>query len=760
MKLNVLGLLFLVATITQAQSFTVNGTITDNSGEVLIGANIYITALDQGATTNSYGYYSIELAAEDSITMLFSYLGYQTLIKKVKLSSDLLLDVELIPIVSELDEVVVMANENRANLKSSQMSVLEVPIKQIKEIPAILGEVDIIKVVQLLPGVQAGNEGTTGFHVRGGNTDQNLVQLDEAVVYNPSHLFGFFSTFNSRAINNVSLVKGGFPAQFGGRLSSILDITMKEGNNKEMKVEGGLGLISNQLTVEGPIKKDQSSFIVSGRRTHFDYLIKPFLPKGLRTNYVFYDVNAKANWKLGPKDRIYVSAFKGQDDFSYLEDNIEYNIAFGNSIATVRWNHLFGSKLFLNTSLIYNDYHQNVTAVQDNAFTSIATGIKDWSSKLDFQYFPNNNHSIRFGAHYTNHTFRSFGTSNAKSDTEPTPGLNSNAAPARYFDELALYLNDDIQLGEKLSLNLGVRAPAFLSRTVNYYRIEPRSSLRILTSASSSIKASYTIMNQFAHLVPSSTASVPTEVWIPSSQSTLPQVSQQFALGFFKNFAKDKLEASVEFYYKDMDNQVLFREGNQLIESLNIDSALVYGQGRSYGAEFYLRKKTGLLTGWLSYTLSWTQQQFPDLNFGETFPFRFDRRHNLSVVGTYKLTDRWSISGVFVYTSGSTYTLPVGRFNAFHGGTLFEGNYFIYRDRNNARLNAYHRLDLSASYQHEGRFFKKAYQGEWRFGIYNLYNRLNPYFVYFDVDPLTNQPKARQVSLLPIIPSISYNFSF
>lgn len=760
MKLNLLGLLLFVVTIMKAQSFTVNGTLTDGSGEVLIGANIYIPALDQGTTTNSYGYYSIELATKDSISILFSYVGYQAMIKKLLLSKDLLLNVELMPIASELEEIVVKADENSSNLKRSQMSVLDVPIKEIKELPAILGEIDIIKVVQLLPGVQVGNEGTTGFYVRGGNSDQNLVQLDEAVVYNPSHLFGLFSTFNSRAINNVSLVKGGFPAQYGGRLSSILDISMKEGNNKVMKVEGGLGLITNQLTVEGPIKKEKASFIVSGRRTYFDYLIKPFLPKSIRTNYVFYDVNAKANWKLGPKDRIYLSGFKGQDDFTYIEDNIEYNIKFGNSIATARWNHLFGSKLFLNTSLIYNDYHQNVTALQDNAFTNIATGIKDWNSKLDFQYFPNNNHSIRFGAHYTNHMFRSTGHSNAKSGTDPTPGLNENAASAKYFDELALYLNDDIKLSEKLSLNLGVRAPAFLSQKVNYYRIEPRSSLRILTSASSSIKGSYTIMNQFVHLVPSSTASVPTEVWIPSSQSTLPQVSQQFALGFFKNFAKNNLESSVEFYYKDMDNQVLFKEGNQLIESLNIDSALVYGKGWSYGAEFYLRKKTGVLTGWVSYTLSWTKQQFPDLNFGKTFPFRYDRRHNLSVVGSYKLTDRWSISGVLVYTSGSTYTLPVGRFNVFHGGSLFEGNYFIYEDRNNARLNAYHRLDLSASYQHEGRFFDKAYQGEWKFSIYNLYNRLNPYFVYFRVDPLTNQPKARQVSLLPIIPSISYNFSF
>jgi len=747
-------------TVWGQEKYTLSGTLTDvQSGEALIGATIYVTSIQKGTATNTYGFYSITLPEVDSMGVIFSYLGYTPQIKKIYFRRNIELDIKLKISDDVLDEVVVQAQRSDENVQRAQMGVMDIPVAKIRELPAILGETDILKVVQLLPGVQSGNEGTTGFFVRGGNTDQNLVQLDEATVYNPNHLFGLFSTFNSRALNNVTLIKGGFPAQYGGRLSSILDVTMKEGNNREVHGSGGIGLITSQLSFEGPLKKEKASFIVSGRRTYIDLLARPFTNKGNRSNYHFYDVNAKLNWQVGPKDRLFLSYFNGRDDAEYKETvGIFYKILFGNSTATLRWNHLFGQKLFLNTSLIYNQYDQNIETVQNNSFSQVFSGINDISAKTEFQYLPNVNHSIRFGAHYINHQFLSKGKTEAQSTRNQS--LNLNAIPSRYFDELAVYLNDEINISNKVSTSLGVRAPAFVSKTVEYYGFEPRATLKVSVTPTSSIKGSYTLMNQFMHLVPSSTASVPTNVWVPSTLRTKPQLSEQYSFGYFKNFAQNKYETSVEFYYKTMDNQVLFPAGNRLVESFDVDTALVYGKGWSKGVEFFVKKNTGRLTGWISYTLSKTDQQFADLNFGEKFPFQYDRRHVVSLVGTYTLNKRWNLSGVFVYSSGNVFTLPVGRINVANGGSLFEGNYFIYEGKNNARLPAYHRLDLSATYKKKRSIFGKEYDSEWVFSFYNFYSRRNPYFVYFYVDHKNEKPKARQVSLLPIIPSVSYNFKF
>ena len=754
-------LLILLPFTGLAQNYTISGTLTDaTTGEALIGANVFVTSLQKGTTTNTYGFYSLTIPKMDSLGIAFTYVGYTAQVKKAYLNQNIKLDVELMPGVGLLDEVVVSGARNDDNVARPQMGVVDIPTEKIKELPAILGEVDVLKVVQLLPGVQSGNEGTTGFFVRGGNADQNLVQLDEAIVYNPNHLFGLFSTFNTRAINNVTLIKGGFPAQYGGRLSSILDISMKEGNNKRVGVEGGIGLVTSQLTAEGPLKKEKASFIVSGRRTYFDWMIKPFLSSRIQTNYSFYDLNAKVNWQLGPRDRVFLSGFKGQDDATYIEDGIEYNVLFGNTTGTLRWNHIFGQKLFLNSSFIVNEYDQNISALQDNSFTQVVSGIKDVNGKMEFQYFPNPDHVILFGAHYLDHTFRSSGTTEAQSGTDPSPGIDEGAIPVKYFDEFAIYVNDEMRLSERFSASLGIRAPGFFSDEASYYKIEPRASVKMALNSTSSLKASYTMMNQFLHLVPSSTASVPTEVWVPSTERTRPQLSTQYALGYFRNFQENGWESSLEVYYKDMKNQVLFKEGNQLIETLDVDPLLTYGKGWSYGAELFLRKNRGKLTGWLSYTLSWTNQKFDELNFGRTFPFRYDRRHNLALVGTYQLSKRWSLSGTFVFSSGNVYTVPVGRIGVFHGGSLFEGNYFVYEERNNVRMNPYHRLDLSASHKREWALLGKKLVSEWVFSVYNSYSRLNPYFVYFEVEPRTGQPKAKQVSLLPIIPSITYNFKF
>ena len=744
------------------QKFTISGYITDASdGEVLIGANIFATKYKIGAVTNSYGFYSITLPSSDTLGIVFSFIGYTPQIKKLRFQKDMILNIELAPVSRQLDEAVVIASLNDDNIEKAQMGVIDVPISKINELPAILGETDVLKIIQLLPGVQSGNEGTTGFYVRGGNADQNLVQLDEATVYNPNHLFGLFSTFNSRALNDVSLIKGGFPAQYGGRLSSILDISMKEGNNRKTEVNGGLGLISSQLTVEGPLKTGQASYIISARRTYLDLLLRPVLPQGQNTIYHFYDINAKVNWQIGSKDKVFLSFFKGLDDAAYRDPSrLSYGMKFGNSTATLRWNHLFGNKLFLNTSLIYNDYLLKFSTTQNQFSAEVFSGITDVSAKAEFQYFPGPKHDIRFGSHYIQHNLRSSGKSEVLPKDLQANVLNINSIPSRYFNELALYFNDEIQISDVLSLNLGVRTPFFLSSDVNYYRIEPRASVKVSTSHTSSIKTSFTVMNQFLHLVPNATATLPIDIWIPSSGLTKPQLSEQVALGYFQNFASNKYESSIEFYYKTMDNQIAFKEGNQLLENQNIDNELVYGKGWSYGAEFFLKKKTGRLTGWASYTLSWTNQQFPDLNNGESFPFKYDRRHVLSLVGVYKLNEKWSLSANFVFSSGSVITLPVGRVTTQHGGTLFPGYYYVYENRNNYRLASYHRLDVSASYRKKRTFFGKEYNSEWVFGLYNAYSRQNPYFAYLTVDPNNDQPKAYQVSLLPIIPSVTFNFNF
>ncbi len=740
--------------------FTLSGTVTDlESGEVLIGATLFAKAANAGAVTNNYGFFSLTLPRTDSLMVVISYIGFEPQVKKIVLDQNIKLNIQLNPGELSLDEVVISASPQNENVEQVQMSVTDIPIKRISEVPVILGETDVLKVVQLLPGVQSGNEGTTGFYVRGGNADQNLVQLDEATVYNPNHLLGLFSTFNSRALNSVTLIKGGFPAQHGGRLSSILDLTMKEGNNRQFHADGGIGYVTSTLTLEGPIKKEKGSFIVSGRRTYIDLVIKPFLPKGNHSNYNFYDLNAKMNWKFSDKDRVFLSGFMGRDKAEYkAAQGINYLIGFGNTTGTLRWNHVFGPRLFVNTSLIYNSYDQDVSAIQDNFFSQAITGIDDINGKIEFQYFPNPSHAIRFGSHYINHKFVSGG----KSESKVAEGQNIKISniPQKTFDEFAFYFNDEIKLSDKLSSSLGIRFPGYVANTVSYFRIEPRASVKLTTGKTSSLKAAYTIMNQFMHLVPSSTATIPTDVWVPSTAKTKPQTSQQYALGYFRNFNDNSIETSLEVYYKDMRNQVLFPEGNQLIENFAVDTALVYGKGWSYGAELYVKKTSGRVTGWLAYTLSWTFQQFDDLNFGNKFPFRYDRRHVLSVVGAYHLNERWTFSGAFVYNTGSAYTVPVGRFPAFYGPSLFEGNYFVYEGRNNARMPAYHRLDLSVSRKNKKIVFGREFESEWILGIYNVYSRLNPYFIYLKVDPASDKPVGKQVSLLPIIPSISYNFKF
>lgn len=761
MKILLLSIVIASASlISRAQRITISGYVKDEaSKEALIGASVVNANTKLGTTTNQYGYFSLTIPVADTIELIISYSGYTMQAKKITAGQNIQLDVLLASEAINLGEVIVTAGKNNRNVQKAQMGVIDVPISAIKNLPVLLGERDLMKIIQSLPGVQGGHEGTAGFFVRGGNLDQNLVQLDEATVYNSNHLFGLFSTFNVNAINNVQLIKGGFPAEFGGRLSSILNITMKEGNKTKYQVEGGIGLLSTNLTFQGPFQKNKSSFILSARHSHINFLLDPFYSK--TTSYKFYDLNAKMNFELGTKDHLFISFFKGNDDASYFAANsLNYNTDFGNSTGTIRWNHLFGSKIFSNTSFIYNDYHLSLATSQNNYYELLYTGTRDITAKTDFTFAPNTKHKIKAGIIYTNHKLSPASFSARNPGSGNRQNINKDSINTLSSGEMAFYAGDEFDVSEMFGVYYGVRVPVFTASGKTYSFIEPRITGRLSLSPTASVKASFTRMNQFLHSIPNSTAGIPTDIWIPSSNETKPQSSTQYALGYFRNFKDNEIETSVEIYFKTMDNQVLFGEGKQLRMNIDLDSLMVYGKGKSYGVEFFVRKNTGKLTGWASYTLSKTDQEFADLNSGKEFPFKYDRRHVLSVAAIYQLTKEWSFSALFVYSTGSVQTLPSGRVSTLNSASIFEGNYYLYEGRNNYRLNPYHRLDLSASHKTVGRIFKKRIEKEWVFGLYNAYSRLNPYFVYFDIDPITNKPTARQVSLLPIVPGVSFNFKF
>ncbi len=743
-----------------AQTITISGYVKDAATkEALIGATIIITNSKTGISTNQYGFFSVTAPAADTIELIISYSGYSLQAKKITVKSSIRLTVFLEPSGSLLNEVVVLSGKNDRNVQKAQMGVIDVPLKAIKNLPVLFGERDVLKVIQLLPGVQAGQEGTSGFYVRGGNLDQNLVQLDEATVYNPNHLFGLFSTFNVNSINHVQLIKGGFPAEFGGRLSSILDITMKEGNKTTYQTEGGIGLLSNNITFQGPIKKNKSSFMISGRHSHINLFLKPLTSSS--TSYKFYDFNAKMNFELGKKDHLFMSVFKGNDRAAYIGANsLNYNTDFGNTTSTVRWNHLFGNKIFSNTSVIYNDYHLGLSTTQNNYYSLLYTGIKDISAKTDFTISLQAKHKIKAGFTYTFHTLYPAAVSSRIPRRGNRININKDSITKRYSTEMAFYAGDEFEASKMVSINYGIRIPFFVGGGANYSGVEPRITTKISVDPTTSIKASFTRMNQFLHLVPNSTASLPTDIWLSSSHNIKPQNSNQIALGLFKNMDGNNIEASIEVYYKKMDNQLLFKEGTEIVLTTSLDSVITFGKGKSYGVELFIKKNTGKLTGWISYTWSKTTQLFPELNRGVAFPSSFDRRHNFSLVGSYELSKKWTLSADFVFYTGRAFTLPAGRITVPVNGSLYDGVFYDFSTRNNARLRSYHRLDVNFSNKKIVKLFGKKYEREWVFGAYNVYSRLNPYFVYLTTDLVTKQPQAKQVSLLPFIPSASFNFKF
>ncbi|WP_143306734.1 TonB-dependent receptor [Chitinophaga vietnamensis] len=779
----ILLLLACLVHTASAQHYTISGYVKDSTnGESMPGATIHVQSTTTGVQTNHYGFYSLTLPAGD-YQLEVTFLGYQPRTVSVSLHSSVMQNVEMLPRSYQAKEVVITSDKRKdANVKNTEMGKVEMATSHVKKLPALMGEVDVLKALQLMPGVQAAGEGNAGFYVRGGGPDQNLILLDEAPVYNTGHLFGFFSVFNSDAIRSTTLIKGGMPANYGGRLSSVVDVSMKEGNNKEWQGEGGLGLIASRLSLQGPLKKDKASFIVSARRTYIDLVTKPYVNgtsyKG--SGYYFYDLNLKMNYIFSEKDRLYLSGYLGKDVFNFNSGDRTFgiNIPWGNTTATLRWNHVFSKKLFSNTSLIYNKYQFEFNALQKNFRVQLLSGISDGNAKLDFDYYPGPKHHIKFGGNYIFHQF----TPSTVSGGQDTTQFKPDNTFRKYAHEAGLYIMDDWEISPSLQLNAGLRYSGFMqigpytrytmdasghkTDTVTYRKwepvrryggLEPRLILRYAWNNKNSVKASVTRNYQFIHLVSNTGTTLPTDVWVPSTYLVRPQISWQYSAGYFRNFNDNTWEASVEAYYKEMSNQIEYKEG--YTPSLrDPEQDFVFGKGRSYGLELFVNKRKGQFTGWIGYTLAWAWRQFPQLNNGKEFPAKYDRRHDLSLVGTYDINKRWTLSGVFIFGSGNTTTLPESFY--FMEGTLVQG----YGQINSYRMEAYHRLDLAATYTPIPKKPNRRWRSSWSFSIYNVYNRKNPYFLYFKQEGgvLDGAVKvsAKQVSLFPIIPSVTYNFKF
>lgn len=761
--------LFLISVLAvfnnaKAQTVTISGYVTEKkSGERLIGATVYIPEKNAGTVTNTYGFYSITVSA-DSITLVTSYVGYATFKKHLHPKEDVSVNVEM-ELTKELAEVVVTAEKDAVH-ERTQMSTIDIPIETIKSLPAFLGEVDIMKAIQLLPGIQSGNEGSSGLYVRGGGPDQNLILLDGVPVYNASHLFGFFSVFNADAIRSVEVVKGGFPARYGGRLSSVIDINMKEGNKNKIHGEGGIGLIASRLTLEGPIQKGKSSFMISGRRTYYDILAKSFLPDNLNAGYFFYDLNGKANFKLGNKDHIYVSGYFGNDKF-YAKQNhssqggsysssFNSNLKWGNITSVARWNHEYSPKLFGNLTTYYSQYRFLVSTQTKNRFEQLneeyilkyTSGINDKAIKYDFDILPNPNHYIKSGIGFIHHTYKP-GAQQTKIESSFLNLDTTISAKSLNAGEIDAYIEDDIKLLDVLKINIGFHWTGFSVRNNFYNSIQPRLAARYMLNEHLSAKASFVQMNQFIHLLTNSSIGLPTDLWVPVTDKIPVQKSYQGAMGFAYTH-NNGVEVSVEGYYKTMDNLIEYKEGASFFNNNdNWEDKVELGFGKSYGGELFLQKKKGRFTGMMGYTLSWTKRQFANLNNGIEFPYKYDRRHDVKIAGVYNLSKDIELSAEWVYGTGNAITVPISYYNGPDGNTIQ-----VYGTRNGFRMAPYHRGDVAI------KFIKKMKRWEraWVLSCYNVYNRRNPYYVYSETG--TNGVVFKQMSLFPVIPSITYQFKF
>ena len=753
-----------------SEKYTISGTIkAQKTGETIIGATIRISGLPAGTSSNEYGFYSIALPS-GAYQLEVSAVGMKNKTIDVSLNSNTVLNISLEEDSKEMQEVTIRANSQGRSLRTPQMGMERLSMPEIKDIPVLLGEKDVLKTIQLLPGIKSAGDGNSGFYVRGGGADQNLILLDEATVYNPSHLLGFFSTFNSDAIKNIVVYKAGMPAQYGGRLSSVVDVKMNEGNNQDYGASGGIGLISSRLNIEGPIQKDKSSFLLSGRRTYVDLFLKLSSDTTVkRSRLYFYDLNAKANYMLGSKDRLYLSGYFGRD---VLGQSNLFGINWGNTTATARWNHLFNSRLFSNTSLIYSNYDYIINNNQAGNQFNILSQIKDWNLKEELQWYAGSKNTLNIGFNAVHHTIRP-GEISASKDA----GINSVTLPRRYSLDNALYATNTWKATDQLTLTYGVRASAFtilgkgdyytidpsgkIIDTMHYssgqvvktyFNIEPRVAAGYQLDATTALKASYVRNTQNLHLISNSVSSSPTDRWVANTNIIRPEISDQVSLGYYKNLQEGRYELTVETYYKSMQHQIDYRDGANVYTNQPIETQLLFGKGRAYGIEWLLKKKTGRFTGWISYTLSKTQRKIDGINNNEWYNARQDRTHDIALVGIYKLSKKWTLSADWVFYTGDAVTFPSGKY-------VVDGDvYFLYTKRNGYRMPSYHRLDLGATLQLKK---KKNFSSELNFSLYNAYGRENAYQITFrQSKDNPDQTEALQTSLFRFIPSITYNFKF
>lgn len=753
------------------ESFTISGTITSQqTGETIIGASVKVAGRTTGTVSNEYGFYSLTLP-RGNYQLEISSVGLQLKKMDVELNKNTTLHISLADIDKTMEAVTVTATSKGRSISNPQMGIERLTTKEIQKIPVLLGERDVLKTVQLLPGIKSAGDGNSGFFVRGGAADQNLILLDEAPVYNASHLLGFFSTFNSDAIKDITVYKGGMPAQYGGRLSSVLDIKMNDGNNQYYSVSGGLGLISAKLNVEGPVQKNRSSFLVTGRRTYADMFLKLSNDSNLNSNTLyFYDLNAKLNYILGDKDRLYLSGYFGKDKLGAGET---FGLTWGNATGTLRWNHIYNSKLFSNTSLIFSNYDYTISIRSGANNFDIFSQIRDWNLKQEWQWYTNNRNTVRFGFNSIYHTIRP-----GEVTSDETSSINEKALQKRYSWENALFATNTWKLSNRIHATYGLRVTSFsilgkgdfynidkdgqILDTLHYesgdlvktyINIEPRLAISYQFNASASVKASYVRNVQNLHLISNSTSGNPTDKWVASTNIIQPEISDQLSVGYYKNLAGDRYELTVETYYKTMQNQIDYRDGADVFNSMNaIETQLLFGKGRAYGLEWTLKKKTGQFTGWLSYTLSKTERRIDGINNNEWYNARQDRTHDIAIVTSYQLNKKWNLSANWVYYTGDAVTFPAGKYR------VDDQVVFYYTKRNSYRMPAYHRLDLGATCTLKQ---TKKTLSELSFSLYNAYGRENPYTITFrESEDHPEKTEAVQTALFKFIPSISYNFKF
>lgn len=771
MKLGLVLISFLISCSVFSQKFTLSGSVKDSTnGEDMFGAVVVVKELSNvGTTTNAYGFYSITLDA-GTYTFVFRSTGYQTKEFVIDLTSDVTKNVELnLPKdVLEIKEVTVSAEKENDNITSSEMNVTRFDPKDIETVPVIFGEKDIMKTLQLTPGVKGAGEGNAGFYVRGGGADQNLILLDEAPVYNASHLLGFFSVFNSDAIKDVSLYKSGIPAEYGGRASSVMDVKMRDGNNKKFEASGGLGLISSRLTLEGPIVKNKGSFIISGRRSYADLFLG--LSKSAdvpdNTKLFFYDLNAKANYRIGEKDRIFLSGYFGRDKFK-LGDL--FSFGWGNATGTLRWNHIYNKRLFSNTTLVFSNFNYEFTVGSEDDGFGVRSSIQDWNLKQDFAYYINSNNTLKFGVNAIHHTFKPGALKGSNSS------FNEIILDPRYAIELGAYIQNETKIGSRLNVMYGLRYSGFdligsgkayefnedgdktgerdykAWETIKYHNgLEPRLSASFIISENNSVKLGYNRNYQYLHQLSNSTTSSPTDVWVPSSNNVKPQIADQIALGYYQNLNKNMFKISTEIYYKNLMNQIDYRNGADLVLNNEVEGELVYGKGRTYGLELLVEKKKGKFTGWISYTLSRSLRTFDKINDGKEFSARQDRIHDIAIVLMYRVNKAIALSANWIYYTGSAVTFPSGKYEL--NGTVIP----YYTERNGYRMPNYHRLDIGFTWYMKDR---KHFTHNLNVSVYNTYARENAYTITFEQDSETGKTKAIQTTLFKLVPSITYNFN-